>query len=115
MIDLIVLFEMEMEEGVVFPEEPTTSGDRPDCPECGRDWMDGSDERHDGTEGGGVWDYHVHNEGVAIWVRAVCRGCGTVHIFTATGGKGGGGSVRDLKDLSRKHSEEFTRWKRSQP
>jgi hypothetical protein len=108
MIDLIVLFEMEMEEGVVFPEEPNASGERPECPECGRDWEDGWGE-------GGVWDYHVHNEGVAVWVRAVCRGCGAVHIFTATGGKSGGGSVRELRDLSRKHSEEFTAWKRRQP
>lgn len=94
------LFTIDLPEEIVFPEEPNASGDKPDCPECGRDWMKGFND-------GGVWDYHVHNEGIAIWVRAVCRECKTVHIFTTSGGKSGGGSGRELRDLSRKHGEEW--------
>ena len=60
-----------------------------------------------------IWSYEADNEGIGIWVKATCKGCGRVEIFTTSGGKASG-YARELRDLDRKHRDEHGLWLREQ-
>ena len=100
------LFTIELPPEVVFkPIEAT--GSHVTCLDCGRDWEAAMDEDSS------IWSYEADNEGISIWVKATCKGCGRVEIFTTSGGKASG-YARELRDLDRKHRDEHGLWLRDQ-
>ena len=103
-----VVFKQRDEGGVVlsgcWPGEVvltvgTSSDSMCECPNCGLSNIQAWDREIE------VWRYDTNNEGSGIWVRAVCNECGHVELFETTGGAGGTGSVRRLRDVGRKHRD----------
>ena len=100
------LFNIDLPPEVTF-QSGEASGSNVTCLDCGLDWETAEDE--DST----VWSYAVDNEGIGVWVKATCNGCGRVEIFTTPGGKASG-YARELRDLDRKHREMHGEWRRDQ-
>ena len=110
------LFNIDIPPEVTF-QSGKASGSNVTCLGCGLDWETAEDEDRPAAEClllgvDSVWSYAVDNEGISVWVKATCNGCGRVEIFTTPGGKASG-YARDFDDLDRKHREEHGEWKRS--
>jgi ribosomal protein S27E len=98
------LFNIDLPPEVMF-QSGKASGSNVTCLDCGLDWEAAWDDDSE------VWAYEVDNEGIGVWVKATCNGCGRVEIFTTPGGKASG-YVRELRDLDRKHREMHGLWLR---
>ena len=76
------------------------------CLDCGLDQEKVWDE---GGIGAFVWEYESDGRGVALWVRATCKGCGRVELFEDSGGDASG-YARDPRDYDRKHDTNHRLW-----